>query len=149
MPTCLAYLCALHAYMPMCLVCLRAHIPTCLPCLRAHVSCVLTYSRANVSCMLMCSRANVSCVFTCSCVNMPWVLTCSHDNVPWLLTCQRALRTNWQLALHAHVQKVSTGGGGLISKLIEKTMRKKTAILKNCGMHKKLIYINKKRFLKN
>ena len=26
-----------------------------------------------------------------------------------VLTCQRALRANWQLALRAHVQKVSTG----------------------------------------
>ena len=39
------------------------------------------------------------------------------------------------------------GGGTLISKLIQKTMGKKITILKTCGMHKKLIYINIKRFL--
>ena len=38
-----------------------------------------------------------------------YVLTCQCALRAYVLTCQRALRANWQLALRAHVQKVSTG----------------------------------------
>ena len=78
---------ALRAYLPTCLTCLRAHVPTCLACLRANVSCVLTRQRALRAYMLTCQRALRA----------------------YVLKCQRALRANWQLALCAHVQKVSTG----------------------------------------
>ena len=40
------------------------------------------------------------------------------------------------------------GEGALISKLVEKIMAKKIAILKIFGMYKKFRYINRKRFLK-
>ena len=38
-----------------------------------------------------------------------YVFTCQRALRASVLTCQRALRANWQLALRAHVQKVSTG----------------------------------------
>ena len=44
--------------------------------------------------------------------------------------------------------KVCLFVGELISKLIEKTMRKKIALLKTCGMQKKFIYINRKKIKK-
>ena len=46
---------------------------------------------------------------TCSRANVPCVLTFSRALRAYVLKCQRALRANWQLALCAHVQKVSTG----------------------------------------
>ena len=58
-------------------------------------------------------------VLTCQCALRAYVLTCQHvlraDVLmsqralrAYMLTCQRALYAIWQLALCAHVQKVST-----------------------------------------
>ena len=87
---------------------LRAYIPTCLACLRAHVSTCLA-----------CWCANVLCVFTCQRVFRAYVqsalrvlvLTWQCPLRAYMLTCPRTLRAlpaNWQSALRAHVQKVST-----------------------------------------
>ena len=98
----------------------RVSVPWVLTCLRANVYCVLTRSHVNVPFVLPCSRASVPCVLTCLRVNVPCVLTCPRALRAYVLMCQRALRVyvlkwqralraNGQLALCAHVQKVSAG----------------------------------------
>ena len=100
--------------------CSCANVSWVLTCSRANVFCVLTCSRGNVPCMLTCSRANIPCVLTCSRAlraNVPtcqralraYVLTCQHALRAYVLKCQSALCANGQLALCAHLQKVSTG----------------------------------------
>ena len=56
---------------------------------------------------LKCQLALRAYVLTCQRVLRTYGLTCQHALRGYVLTCQRALRANWQLALRAHVQKVS------------------------------------------
>ena len=86
-------------YVLRCQRALRAYVPTCLACLRAYV--------------LTCSRANVPCVLTSQRALRAYVLKCQHALRAYVLKYQRALCAYWQLALCAHVQKVSTGLFGL------------------------------------
>ena len=75
--------------------------------------------------MLTCQRALCAYELTCQRVLRAYVptyqracvLTCSRALRPYVLKCQRALRANWQLALCAHVQKISTGPFFIISSL--------------------------------
>ena len=84
---------------------------TCLvfTCSGANVLCVLTCQRALRAYVLTCSRANVPCVLTSQRALRAYVLKCQHALRAYVLKYQRALCAYWQLALCAHVQKVSTG----------------------------------------
>ena len=84
-------------------------MPTCLACLRSHVATCLAHLRAHMPTCLACLCAHVPTCLACLLAHVPTCPTCSHANVPYVLTCQPSLRTNWKLALRAHLQKVSTG----------------------------------------
>ena len=101
--------------------CLHPSLLNCEPCVLKtcscfNVSCVLTCSCVNVPCVLVCQRALRAHMPTCLPCLRPKCLACSRAHMEcalraYMLTCPRTLRAlpaNWQSALRAHVQKVST-----------------------------------------
>ena len=87
---------------------------------------VFMRQRALRAYVLTCQRALHAYVLTCQRALRAYVLTCQRALRAYVLKCQGALRAYWQLALCAHVQKVSTGLFFIISSFF---FLKKSSIL--------------------